>query len=74
MAGSTLCTHNGSCYESSFFSSLGKNTCWPRYKVWVLDDKIASYNLQIFKVIYLIGHIQVILLRLKSYTTHMLIK
>jgi hypothetical protein len=25
--------------------------------MWVLDDKITSFNLQIFKVIYLVGHI-----------------
>ena len=35
---------------------------------------IASYNLQIFKEIYLVGHIQVTLLRLKSYTTHVTTK
>ena len=29
----------------SFMSSYGKSTCWPRYKIWLLDDKITSYNL-----------------------------
>jgi len=36
---------------------MEKNTCWPIYNMWVLDDKITSYNLQIFKVTYLVVHI-----------------
>jgi hypothetical protein len=42
-----------------------------KYGYWMI---IASYNLQIFKEIYLVGHIQVTLLRLKSYTTHVTTK